>query len=52
MGGLENYIVRIYKRKKDDPYTFVGVVEEAGVRGKKVFTNVDELTLVAALWVE
>jgi hypothetical protein len=40
---MENYIVRIYKRKKDDPYAYVGVVEEAGMKGKKAFTNVEEL---------
>jgi len=40
---MENYIVRIYKRKKDDPYAYVGVVEEAGGKGKKAFTNVEEL---------
>ena len=40
---MENYIVRIYKRKKDDPYAYVGVVEEAGIKGKRAFTNVEEL---------
>ena len=40
---MENYIVRIYNRKKDDPYAYVGVVEEAGMKGKKAFTNVEEL---------
>ena len=42
-GNLENYIVRIYKRRKDDPYAYVGVVEGAGIKGKKAFTNVEEL---------
>jgi hypothetical protein len=40
---MENYIVRIYQRKKDDPYAYIGVVEEAGIEGKKAFTNVEEL---------
>jgi hypothetical protein len=40
---MENYIVRIYQRKKDDPYAYVGVVEEAGMKGKQAFTNVEEL---------
>jgi len=38
-----NYIVRIYRFKKDDPRELVGVVEEAGGKGKKVFTNLEEL---------
>ena len=40
---MENYIVRIYKRKKDDPYAYIGVVEEGGMKGKQAFTNVEEL---------
>jgi len=40
---MENYIVRIYQRRKDDPYAYVGVVEEAGIKSKKAFTNVEEL---------
>jgi hypothetical protein len=40
---MENYIIRIYQRKEDDPYAYVGVVEEAGLKGKKAFTNVEEL---------
>jgi hypothetical protein len=40
---MENYIVRIYQRKEDDPYAYVGVVEEVGMKGKKAFTNVEEL---------
>ena len=38
-----NYIVRIYRFKKDDPRGLVGVVEEAGEKGKQVFTNLEEL---------
>jgi hypothetical protein len=38
-----SYIVRIYRYEKDDPCGLVGVVEEAGGRGKKVFTNLEEL---------
>ena len=40
---MDNYIVRIYQRKKDDPYAYVGVVEQAGNKEKKAFTNVEEL---------
>lgn len=38
-----SYIVRIYRFKKNDPRSLVGVVEEAGVKGKRAFTNYDEL---------
>ncbi len=38
-----HYIVRIYRFKKDDPRGLVGVVEEAGRKGKKVFSNLEEL---------
>jgi len=40
---LENYVLRIYRRKKNDPRILVGVVEEVGVEGKRAFSNLDEL---------
>ena len=38
-----DYIVRIYRFGKKNPHHLVGVVEEIGVKGKKAFTNYDEL---------
>jgi len=38
-----NYIVRIYRSPKNNPWNLVGVIEEVGVKGKKAFTNYDEL---------
>jgi len=38
-----NYVVRIYRFKKDNPRHLVGVVEEVGIKEKKAFTNYDEL---------
>lgn len=38
-----NYNVRIYRFKENDPHGLVGVVEEAGGREKKVFTNLEGL---------
>jgi hypothetical protein len=38
-----NYVVRIYRFKKNNPCTLIGVVEEVGVREKRAFTNYDEL---------
>jgi len=36
-------IIRIYRFKEDNPRHLLGVVEEVGVKGKKAFTNYDEL---------
>jgi len=40
---LENYVVRIYRREKNDPRILVGVIEEVGVEGRRAFSNLDEL---------
>lgn len=40
---FNSYILRIYRFKKNDPGGLVGVIEEVGVKGKKSFTNYDEL---------
>jgi len=40
---LANYIVRIYRFEKNIPTNLVGVVEEVGQKGKKAFTNLNEL---------
>jgi hypothetical protein len=40
---MESYIVRIYRGEKDNPRSFVGIVEEVGLEEKKAFTNIDEL---------
>ncbi len=40
---MDNYIVRIYRREKDNPRLLVGLVEEVGVSGKKAFNTLDDL---------
>lgn len=40
---LATYIVRIYRSKKGKPRSLVGVVEQIGVKGRKAFTDCDEL---------
>jgi len=40
---LVNYIVRIYRFDRKNPRRIVGFVEEVGGKGKKAFTNYDEL---------
>jgi hypothetical protein len=37
------YILRIYKCEKNKPQRLVGVVEKVGIKGRKAFTNYDEL---------
>jgi hypothetical protein len=39
---VEDYIVRIYRRKEEDGGLF-GVVEEVGIEGKKAFRSMAEL---------
>ena len=43
---MENYVLRIYRREKNDPRILVGVVEEVGVDGNKAFSNLDELWFI------
>jgi len=38
-----SYVVRIYRYTRDDPRGLVGVLEEAGGKGRKVFTCLEEL---------
>lgn len=37
------YIVRIYRREKNNPRAIVGTVEQPEIDGKKAFTNLDDL---------
>lgn len=46
----EDYIIRIYRRGKDDPHFLVGILEEVAGEGKHRFTNFSELqNLLGAL---
>ena len=40
---MKDYLVKIYRREKNDPRRLVGVAEEVGVEGNKAFSNLDEL---------
>ena len=40
---MKSYIVRVYRCQEKIPRSLVGVVEEVGTKGKKAFTNLDEL---------
>ncbi len=39
----KTYIIRVYRFARDNPRRLVGVVEEAGKKGKKAFTGYREL---------
>jgi hypothetical protein len=43
MNPVSNYIIRIYRCEKDRPKSLVGIVEEAGEKGKRAFQSYDEL---------
>ncbi len=43
MNFVASYIIRIYRFEKDRPKSLVGVVLEAGKKGKKAFQGCDEL---------
>ncbi len=38
-----SYIIRIYRRKANNPSSLAGIVEEVGVDGRRGFTCLDEL---------
>ena len=40
---MKTYIVRVYRLEKGNPLRLAGVVEEVGIKGRKGFTNYDEL---------
>ncbi len=40
---MEDYVVRIYRFKKDNPRAIVGLVETVGKKGRIGFTTMDEL---------
>ncbi len=41
--SVDSYIVRIYRRKRDNHRVLVGLVEEVGTKGKKTFIDLDDL---------
>jgi hypothetical protein len=40
---LKDYVLRIYRRERNDPKSLVGLVEEVGIKEKKAFNTYDEL---------
>jgi hypothetical protein len=40
---MTSYLVRIYRRAENNPGMLVGIIEETGIKEKKVFSNLYEL---------
>lgn len=47
---MANYVIRIYRFEENNPRALVGLVEEVGQKGKKGFTNYDELWEILNLY--
>ncbi len=43
METIETYIIRVYRRNRDDPRKIAGLVETVGKNEKKAFSNREEL---------
>ncbi|MBI3755362.1 MAG: PilZ domain-containing protein [Deltaproteobacteria bacterium] len=44
----DNYIVRVYRRNKDNLYNIVGIVEDVEHETNKAFHNAEELAVIIA----
>ena len=40
---MESYLIRIYRREKDNPERIVGIIEEIDTKEKHSFKNMSEL---------
>ncbi len=40
---MDSYLIRIYRREKDNPESIVGIIEEIGAKEKHSFKNLSEL---------
>ncbi|OQY06097.1 MAG: hypothetical protein B6I22_06225 [Desulfobacteraceae bacterium 4572_123] len=40
---MDSYLIRIYRREKDNPESIVGIIEEIGTKEKHSFKNLLEL---------
>jgi len=40
---MDSYLIRIYRREKDNPESIVGIIEEIGTKEKHSFKNLSEL---------
>ncbi|MBW1858014.1 MAG: hypothetical protein JRI42_07070 [Deltaproteobacteria bacterium] len=40
---MDSYLIRIYRRDKENPEAIVGIIEEIGADRKEPFKNISEL---------
>jgi len=40
---MDSYLIRIYRRNKENPKAIVGIIEEIGADRKEPFKNISEL---------
>ena len=43
---MDSYLIRIYRREKDNPEAIVGTIEEIGAQETYTFKNLSELSKV------
>ena len=43
---MDSYLVRIYRREKDNPEAIVGTIEEIGAKKIQSFKNLSELSRI------
>ena len=46
---MDSYVIRIYRRTKDDTKSLIGIVEHIGVEGRMAFHNIEELWTILNL---
>ena len=43
---MDSYLIRIYRRDKENPEAIVGIIEEIGAEKKQSFGNLSELATI------
>jgi hypothetical protein len=43
---MDSYLIRIYRRDKENPEAIVGIIEEIGAEKKQSFKNLSEMTTI------
>jgi hypothetical protein len=46
---MDSYLIRIYRRDKDNPEGIVGIIEEIGAEKRYSFRNISELAKIITL---
>jgi hypothetical protein len=46
---MDSYLIRIYRREKDNPEGIVGIVEEISSKKKQPFKSLSELSVIITM---